>query len=366
MKKGILIIALVCSWFTNLAQQDTVLYSFFSAGHAYGSPLNVHYGLHYPFVDYIPALNNYPKLDFGCFTGDVVYHSTEAYWDSAEVDFAKLNMPFHIAAGNHDLNAYFRNRYAPDVYSSFIHKGDLFIILAPGLNNWNIESDQLTFLTTTLNNDAQNVKNIFIFMHELIWWSPTNKYQNIEINYEPHYPGSTNYESVVKPLLKNYSNPITLIAGDVGCKIEVSPFMYDTDENITLLASGMGGGLEDNIIITDVYKDSVHHNVIALNGNDPHVFGNLKDYIVSGQPYQPMLQNVKVFPNPTTNYVNISNPDRLNLAYSISNINGQQVKEGNLGQVQNNKIHMNQLNCGLYFLTLSTDSTSFQYRIIVK
>ena len=44
-----------------IGQEDTVLYSFFSAGHTYGNPNTPHPGLHYPFVEYIPKIRNYPK-----------------------------------------------------------------------------------------------------------------------------------------------------------------------------------------------------------------------------------------------------------------------------------------------------------------
>ncbi|MCD6178635.1 MAG: hypothetical protein J7K39_01910, partial [Bacteroidales bacterium] len=65
------------------AQNSTAIYSFFTAGHTYGSPNNPHLGLHYPFVYYIPTINNYPNMEYGFFTGDVVVSSTSTYWDSA-------------------------------------------------------------------------------------------------------------------------------------------------------------------------------------------------------------------------------------------------------------------------------------------
>lgn len=353
------------AWNQTQAQQDTILYSFCSAGHTYGSPINIQYGLHNPFVDYIPTLNSNPKLDFVFFTGDLVYQSTKIYWDSAEIDLAKLDMPFHISSGNHDKSAYFENKFGP-YYSYFKHKGDLFITLAPGLSGWNIRDDQLDFLTNTLDDNYQDVNNIYIMIHELIWWSPSNKYQEIVLNYEPHYPGSTNYESVVKPLLESYPNHFTLIAGDLGCKKEVTPFMYDVEDNITLIASGMGGGVEDNIIITDVYKDSVRHNIIALNGDDPHAFGNLEKHIITGSTKDINISRIKAFPNPTRDFLNISNPDRLNIQYSISNINGQQVMAEKLGQVQNNRLSINHLAGGIYFLSINSEDNSIHFRIIVK
>ncbi len=149
-------------------------------------------------------------------------------------------MPWHIAAGNHDIGPEFINRFQ-DYYYSFLHRNDLFIILTPGLDNWNIRGDQLTFLIHTLDSNYMNVDRVFIFLHELIWWRPDNEYGHVNINYTPHFPGYTNYEDTVRPLLLSYPNEFTLFAGDLGCTDQVSAFMYDKKDNITLIGSGMGG-----------------------------------------------------------------------------------------------------------------------------
>ena len=262
------------------AQNDTPVYSFFAAGHTYGNPNHPHYGMHYPFVDYVPTINNYPNMELAFLTGDVVVAGTVAYWDSAQVDIDKLNMPVYIAAGNHDVGAEFINRFG-NYYFSFVHTNDLFIVLTPGLDSWNIIGDQLEFLTNTLNSNYNIVNNIFIFLHELIWWSPGNEYQNIDINFEPYYPGSTNFDTIIKPLLLSFPNNITIYAGDLGCTDQVSPYMYHSFHNITLIGSGMGGGIRDNIIITDVYEDSVRYNLVSINGGDPNSLGELTDFSIS-------------------------------------------------------------------------------------
>ena len=55
--------------------------------------------------------------------------------------------------------------------------------------------------------------------------------------------------------------------------------MYHQYDNITLIASGMGGGVKDNMVIVDVHEDkSVSFRLIALNGNDIHALGRLEDH----------------------------------------------------------------------------------------
>ena len=42
-------------------------------------------------------------------------------------------------------------------------------------------------------------------------------------------------------------------------------------------------GISDNIIITDVYQDSVFHNLVAINGNDENALGELYDFTLDVQ-----------------------------------------------------------------------------------
>jgi hypothetical protein len=259
-------------------KQSDVAYSFFAAGHVYGNPSSIQYGVHPPFEEAIDFLNGYPEMAFGVFTGDVVPRPTPEYWDSVQADFNKLEMPYYIAAGNHDKGAEFDSRYGKPYYS-FKRGNDLFIVMAP--TNWNIDRDQLKFLKQTFADNVDSTRNIFIFIHELIWWSPENRFNLVEINYRPHYPGSTNYREVIDPLLRETGKNVVVYAGDVGCNQKVSPCMYYKYENITLIASGMGSGDKDNLVITRVFNDgSFDFQLIHLNGNNKNGMGKLEDYRV--------------------------------------------------------------------------------------
>ncbi len=348
----------------SFAQKDTPTYSFFSAGHTYGNALNVHYGLHYPFVDYIPIINNDPTMELGFLTGDVVFISDTAYWDSAKTDIAKLNMPIHIAAGNHDIGAVFINNFQ-NYYFSFRHNNDLFIVLTPGLNAWNINGNQLDFLISTLDSNYATVNNIFIFLHELIWWSPTNKYKDIKINYEPHYPGHTNYDTVVKPLLLSYPNKITLYAGDLGASDLVSPCMYDSFDNITLIGSGMGGGIRDNIIITEVYPDSVYYRLVAINGNNPDAMGEITDYAVNIEDNYSRDENpLRIFPNPATETISIHCKEMINI--EILNLQGRKISSTKLKNTPVYNMDIGFLTNGIYLIKVVTNNNTYIKKIIVQ
>ena len=243
--------------------RSPLAYSFFVAGHVYGNPESPQIGLYPPFVQQAPFLNDYEGMALGVLTGDVVFKSTPEYWDGAQADMQQFDMPLYIAPGNHDRGLLFRDRFKKD-YFSFRHSGDLFIVLSP--TEWNIGTTQLKFLTGALS-DNSDAGNIFIFVHELIWWEPDNQYRNVEINYRGHYPGSTNFWNVVVPLLTSLPQQIVLFAGDLGADDTVTPYMYDRHENLTFIASGMGGGRNDNLIITKVAVDgSFSFELVAMTG----------------------------------------------------------------------------------------------------
>ncbi|MCH2224109.1 MAG: metallophosphoesterase [Crocinitomicaceae bacterium] len=247
---------------SDIAERKDSSYAFFVAGHAYGNPMSFQYGLHPPLKKAISFLNNYPQMSLGVFTGDVVPKPTVAYWDSAYADIKQFNMPVHIAPGNHDKGAFFFETH--EKYYSFKKENDLFIILSP--DNWNIDKDQKEFLMNTIELESDSVKNIFIFCHELIWWSPQNQFAGVEINFRPHYPGSTNYWEEIHPILDSLSNNVVLFAGDLGATAKITPYMYSKQGNVTFIANGMGNGKSDNIIIVEVGVDSdVRYHLIGIN-----------------------------------------------------------------------------------------------------
>jgi hypothetical protein len=342
-----------------IAQNSSPIYSFFVAGHAYGNPNNPHYGLHYPFVDYIPKINSYPNIELGFFTGDVVVSSTSDYWDAAIADINKLNQTTYIAAGNHDMSSEFTNRFG-NYFSSFIQNNDLFIVLTPGLDSWNISGNQLEFLTNTIDNNYTSVNNIFILMHELIWWSPDNEYQNVKINYTPHYPGSTNFETLVKPLLLSYPNHFTIFAGDLGATTQVSAYMYHSFDNITLIGSGMGGGHQDNIVITEIYEDHIYYNLIAINGDDPKALGELTDYSILNVSEPNKSYEISIKPNPVISKLVIDIPIH-EYSYSVINMKGVEIASG---QKNNQIINVSQIPEGLYILRINTSKNTFISKFI--
>ena len=262
-----------------------VEYSFFTAGHTYGNPQlkGKEKGLYEPFKDKFTFINNQPNLELGFLLGDVVWGPKS--WPEAQNDIAKLNMPVHIARGNHDGPLkQFEEKFG-ESYKRFFKNNDLFIVLDPNIDHWNITNEQLVFLKNTLRNDAKKANHVFIMMHQVIWW--TNR------EYAKPFPNSihgkskqVNYWTKIEPLLQELGKPVYLFAGDVGAfskehrkKNHIIEYFYNKDRNVTYISTGMGGGVRDNFVITDINKDgSVSFRLVHLNGDDLNGLGRLEDY----------------------------------------------------------------------------------------
>lgn len=220
---------------------NPVEFSFLVAGHTYGNPNDWVEGLYPDFLQKLPFINAYPNIELGVFTGDIIPKYEDYRWDFALRDIGMLNFPVYLTPGNHDLGlTIWHNRFGY-FYKSFFQNEDLFILLTPGLHKWNIDGGQLSFLKNTLKYDGPKARNIFVFHHKLIWWSPE---------------------------------------GIFGGSKQASPYMYYKTGNIHLIASGMGAGIDDNFIIADVHENGlINFNICAIQG-EINRLGDLEDFIL--------------------------------------------------------------------------------------
>jgi hypothetical protein len=252
-------IQLILGGFTLLllsaCSQKSNPYRFLVAGHVYGSPVIKTLGLHPPFVADFDYIKGHEDLKFGVFTGDIVYYSRDNYWDAVDADIEKLGIPIHFAAGNHDEGhkSPYKERYGKTYYS-FEQEQDLFIVLNPGLNGWNIQNEQLAFLKNILQKSHQ-YHHIFLFFHHVLWWSPDNKYHKWGPNSLDGRGPKINFWSEIMPLLQSLKQPVYCFAGDVGANHTTLPFFAAKEQNVHFLASGMGNLKEDNYLIINIKQD---------------------------------------------------------------------------------------------------------------
>lgn len=237
-------------------------YVFFVAGHVFGNPTfrkkNVRnpetFGIYPPFLERIASDIDKYAIDFGVFTGDIVYRNREVEWEAVERDMDSLKLPIHMAPGNHDTAR--RNLFAArhsvegKTYRHFSYNGDLFIILDPNIDGWNISGDQLVFLKDVLTTSKQH-NNVFVFFHQILWSEKDNKYRKSYINSFEGKAEKINFWSEVHPLFAALDNNIYMFAGDTGARAHFLP-TYFQEDNIHFIASGLGGGVNDNYVLVTV------------------------------------------------------------------------------------------------------------------
>ena len=74
-----------------------------------------------------------------------------------------------------------------------------------------------------------------------------------------------------------------------------------------------------------------------------------------------LFGGIEIFPNPSTNFINVNATS--NMAYNISNSIGLNITEGNLNQGIN-KLNVDQLLDGTYFITLTSNSNSKTFKFV--
>lgn len=237
-------------------QENKIVYSFFVAGHTYGTHGVDNVGLHPAFVAQFDKLKKDSLMKFGFLTGDIVLQGTEKNWNEVDSQLNQLNIPVYFAAGNHDLTdpALFESRYGR-TYFSFSYNEDLFIVLCPEINGWNIPENQLTFIDSTLEKNAKTCQNIFVFFHQVLWWSPDNEFKNFKPNSTSDRDSNMNFWTDVEPKFQKINKPVFMFAGDVGKHPDGNEYLFHQKENITFVASGMGGMQRDNFVIVNILQD---------------------------------------------------------------------------------------------------------------
>ena len=302
-------ILLSCSEQRNISPDSQSLhveYSFFVAGHIYGHPGSHRLGFHPPFKAKLPMINNIATMELGVLTGDIVRIPSNTAWDAIDEDVTLLvkeelipdtslsqladidlipiekQLPIYFVVGNHDIQnrPLFHARYGASSYH-FTHRNDLFIVLDPNLDGWNITGNQLETLKQTLAEKAASSNNIYVFFHQQLWYSTTNIFSKVKPNSLAGMSDSLNFWTEIEPLFHELPNQVVMFAGDAGAFTFQPSFMYYKYDNITFIASGMGNKKSDNLVILDVMNDkSIRYRLIALNGDDIDALGKLEDYVL--------------------------------------------------------------------------------------
>lgn len=358
------------SFTTSYAQSDSILYSFFIAGHTYGAAGVNNPGLHPPFIEKFEYIQSREEIKFGVFTGDIVVDPSAEDWDEVDADIDSLGLPIYFAVGNHDMidRPLFESRYG-DTYFHFIYENDLFIILDPNLDEWNISGDQLVFLENVVDSNAQFVDNIFVFFHQILWWENDNLYEDITPNSFSGRADTINFWSEIEPIFNVLPNQVVFCSGDFGAAYWSDDFMYDTYSNITFIGSGMGEGVGDNIVVINIDSTkAITYDLICLNDTNLYCFGELTDYQISLDVNEKEWneKSIYLFPNPANEKVTINMGSIENTSVQIISVNGQVIfkKMNIISELYS--IDISDYPKGFYIVSVTNESNRAILKLIVK
>lgn len=329
-------------------------YRFFIAGHTGGlSGLN-NVGLHPPFTRTMEQYTQVGELDFGVLLGDMITRDPTAQdWQEVLSDVESFQIPVHFAPGNHDLeDLALYEEYIGDRYYHFTHENDLFIVLDPLLDRWNISGEQLEYLQQVLNENFRKVDHIFVFFHQVLWWERENKYGKVRPNSKEGRAAQINFWDTVVPLFHALPNRVTMCAGDMGGAPWSHSLMYDRNENIEFIGTGMGSGRADNFVVIDVdERKNVSYEVVCLDTIVYQCLGDIEDHHF-GYEVEPSTRtfDIDVFPNPASDYIILTNLDNIQPnEYSIIDTYGKSYKLNSLGTSITRFLDVSGLPDGLYF-----------------
>ena len=351
--------------------QDTTSYSFFIAGHVYGAPGVNNQGMYPPFKDKFDYIKGRNEIKFGILTGDIVSpNPIEQDWIEIDADIDTLGLPVYFAVGNHDMEnrPVFENRYGKS-YFSFNFRNDLFIILDPNIDSWNISGAQKDFLENTVTSNHQMVDNIFVLFHQLLWWEKDNIYFPVAPNSFAGKADTINFWTEIEPIFNQLSNNVVFCAGDLGAGSWSSNFMYDTYDNITFLASGMGDGDGDNFIVINIDSSkNIDYDLICLDEPILECFGDLNDHQISLSVTEQDTQTevVKVYPNPARQFVTLELGTPSSTMVQLFDMIGQLVMEKQFpNKGLRHDIDLTLLPKGVYLLNISSNSNSRILKLLV-
>jgi len=217
---------------------------------------------------------NENELDFCVCLGDTINSARDFERDKLNLkavsdEFKKLNMPYHIVLGNHDLEAMSKSDFftiwdgtpRTSYYSFSLGNNKFFILDANYLSDdseyckgeyhWtdpNISSEQISWLESEL--ESSKEKNVFIFIHQNL------DHRTFDGKEDPHLV--KNYKDVIQ-ILEKQNKRITIIQGhyhDGGYRV------INNIEYITIKALCTGNDTVNNprLIVNIDDKDFIKYS----------------------------------------------------------------------------------------------------------
>lgn len=238
--------------------ENPVVYKFVAAGHLYGNPMTYTSSVYPTCLNKLKELTKEEELDLLILMGDVVPSPTEENWEMVRAQLDSLAIKdWVVARGNHDISPYLDAHIQAEKSLAIRVENKLFLIINTCFPGWTVDSLQRNFLRSELS-DLEQVEDIFVFSHQL-WWlnhPPTNfELDTIPTNSFASFEGPSDFWQDAFPLFEDLEQPVYFFAGDIGCVPTVPGAYEDHFKNFHFYGSGMGGGIEDNFLLGQIFQD---------------------------------------------------------------------------------------------------------------
>ncbi len=235
------------------------IFSCVIGGHIYGHPDRYTSSVYPNFLHQLDSLKQKDQLDLLILTGDVVAHPTEENWNTVKSELDNLNTEWIIAPGNHDISLYMDQHIQDFKYKTLVRENNLFMTLNTSHPGWTPDSLQQIFIKESLEG-IDSLDNVFVFTHQ-VWWQKNPpeafKIDSVRPNSYAGYDGETSFWDDAFPFFEDIDKEIHFFAGDMGCYEGLTAYYEHHHENYHFYGSGMGGGLEDNFLIIQVFQDGI-------------------------------------------------------------------------------------------------------------
>ena len=224
----------------------------------------------------------------------------------------------------------------------------------------------MQFMKNTVYDNFKSVDNIFVLFHQFLWWEKDNIYSHLKPNSFAGRADTINFWSEIEPFFHQLSNKVFFLAGDMGAAYWSSDFTYDSYDNLSYVCSGMGEGIGDNFVILNIDSaKNVSYDLICLDTEELECFGELTDYRISPSIIVDQSWNVKVYPNPATDFLKIrfNNQDEVNIR--LYNTAGQ-LMLNDWSNSSSKTIDLSGMKQGLYLLSVTSNSHQETIKVVIQ
>lgn len=224
-------------------------------GHAYGKKENIFINdnefLDKRIIDVIKKEKN--NIDMVIFNGDIFYKPSKKKWSSLISFFSDLNIRLYIAPGNHDIKFYDNEEFSKNLFTKYfdleypkILKFKNFdLVIRDSINmGWSPKKKEINLI-----NNILKEKNLIIIQHHTAFNELRFLTNDKAINRTKANNKIINLDTFTESL--NNKKKLTFLIGDAGINDHYKPIECKTKHNLKYIINGLGGRINDKIIIID-------------------------------------------------------------------------------------------------------------------